>query len=232
MARFSVFVVAAGVFCLGTPGTAGADPIRITSGSFTLTGPAEVGSIAIAGTRGFSLQGQVDPGEGSVNVLSDCTVTGCLPGSRVGLDGSLGGPAFPDGIASLDGITYDDIDSGTSPAGVFFTFTGEILLPGFRNSSLQVAAPFRVTGGLFSLEFPAQSASIDGGHGTAVLWLNPRTGGDLPDRWILDQVRYEFTDAAPVPEPATLLLVGTGVLAACRLRGHRRRALADGPVPS
>ena len=39
-------------------------------------------------------------------------------------------------------------------------------------------------------------------------------------------LQYEFTDTAPVPEPATLFLVGTGVaLAALR----RRRSAPSGP---
>jgi hypothetical protein len=229
--RFSVFVAAGGLFCFGVTAAAGADPIGLTSGSFVLSAGSEIGSIDIAGTRGFSLKGPIDAAEGSVNILSACGFEHCLPGSSISLDGRLGGRAFPGGVVTLDGITHDDIGLAGSAASVYFTFTGKVLLPDFTGSPAVVTAPFRITGGAFTNDFPAQPAGIDSGHGTAMLWLTPRGGDDAP-AWGLDDLRYEFSDAAPAPEPATLLLVGTGVLAAWRLRTRRGRAGPEGSGPS
>jgi hypothetical protein len=56
------------------------------------------------------------------------------------------------------------------------------------------------------------------GHGTATVeFLN------LPDFGIVsERVRYEFQEAAATPEPATVVLVGTGLTAACAVRRRRR----------
>jgi hypothetical protein len=43
----------------------------------------------------------------------------------------------------------------------------------------------------------------------------------IPPGWVVDQVRYDFGDSAPVPEPATLTLLGIG-LAATALRARIR----------
>ena len=56
------------------------------------------------------------------------------------------------------------------------------------------------------------------GAGTATLWLNPMAGPGVPSAWVLDQIRYDFTGTAPVPEPGTMLLFATGALAAWRFR--------------
>ena len=111
MTRTSRFVVAAALLCLGFGDPATADPIRITAGSMLLTGPSELGSIFVTGTRGFSLQPLVNPGEGNT-VMARCGLTPCLPG-ETNIGGMLSGSAFPFGVATFEGNVYDDIDNLT-----------------------------------------------------------------------------------------------------------------------
>ena len=41
---------------------------------------------------------------------------------------------------------------------------------------------------------------------------------------VISRVRYEFEDAAPTPEPSTLLLIGSGLAALAARRRHPRRS--------
>ena len=60
------------------------------------------------------------------------------------------------------------------------------------------------------------------GAGVVSLWLSPQTGiPGIPPGWVVDQIRYDFGDSAPIPEPATLTLLGIG-LAAIALRARIR----------
>jgi PEP-CTERM motif len=181
-----------------------------------LTGPFELGTIVVTGTRGFSLRPLVDPLEGNT-VMAHCGSTPCLPG-ETSIEGLLLGSAFPRGVATFEGNVYDDIDNIESPVGVGLGFTGTAVLPPASPTPTMVTARFALTteSGLF---FPEDRVGITGG-GTATLWLSPFVGHpEDPPSWVLDQIRYDFNDTpAVVPEPGTMLLFATGALAAWRFR--------------
>jgi hypothetical protein len=63
---------------------------------------------------------------------------------------------------------------------------------------------------------PGPAVVLLAGRGTVTLEVVANASGD--PLWELGSVRYDF---APVPEPATLLLVGTGMLALVRRCRHR-----------
>jgi hypothetical protein len=223
MARFSASVVCLGILYLGVrPATA--DPILITSGHLIITGPVEVGSIAVRGTRGFTLQSAVAPNEGNVEAFTFCGDPGCEPGGTFSISGFLGGFAFPGGVATLDGITYDDISSLNSPAGPLLRLAGTAQLPDLEDFSGVITAPFNLTG-FFRLPFPGEPVQLLG-QGVASISITPSPlgpGFPFPRLLFVDDIRYDFGAPAPIPEPSTVLLVGAGVISVFGQRLRRRR---------
>jgi hypothetical protein len=223
MARIAILVAGVSVLCLG--GTqAAADPVTITSGSIVLLEPdyLQTGPIAIAGTRGFSIEGRVNSGEGRIDPLRQCFP--CVPTA----DFSVGATFAISGKATLDGETYEPLNNSfTSYNFVGLHLIGTTVLPPVNGSSLVIRAPFtvapyssftyEVTPGS-STEPPELATVALAGRGTAtVSFLADPFGVPV---WEFSQMSYEF---APIPEPATLVLVGGG-LAATLLRARTRRA--------
>lgn len=220
-------VAGAAILCLATASRATADPITITAGSLLVTGFSEVGSISLDGTRGFSLRSPVAPTEGAVLPINFCGFEGCLPGETIRLDAFLGGPALPGGVITVDGHTFEDIGSLSSIASIALDFQGSLTLPAFADSPMVVSGAFTLAGLLSVLDAPELGGPLFGA-GAAFLSLVPSPAeSGLPRTWVVDQVRYDFAEPAPVPEPATMVLVGTGVAAAF-LRHRRRQRRGDG----
>jgi hypothetical protein len=224
--------VAAVLFTLGMAHGAAADPIVITGGSMLVTGPFESGSISLTGTRGFSLRANVDPAEGEVSAINRCGAVGdptCVAGSTISIGTSLVEDAFPNGIATLDGVTYDDISSIFSPATVLLRLQGTVTLPELQDSPVTLTARFTVGESAFILPSPTAPVPIQGSGGTATLRLVPALeveGAPVP--WIVDLIRYDFNDAAAIPEPSTVLLVAVGLVGAWR---SRRRLPKENTLP-
>ena len=195
---------------------ASADPIRITGGSVTLVDQFTVENVVdIHGTQGF--RGEFIPGQvGGQWVCNPCGA----PGDPISLD------AF---VSTVDGrgtVTF---------AGVRYTVGATVLSPGNAAVSLQprggpvvlpplsprasLSVPFELGPGSF-LERggPGEITVPLIGSGTATLDVIANQF-DEPI-WELSSLRYDF---APTPEPATVLLVGTGMFALAARRYRRRR---------
>jgi hypothetical protein len=119
-AFFLVFVVSVGAAFAGT--------INLTSGTIDYTG--------------------ISSGDGTVHLVGDreFTFDGGMPESLVGAGGQLFNPgdaisleAFvsPDGVATLDGISYTDVNGLDSPTSMSLQMFGEVVAPAFGPSSTE-----------------------------------------------------------------------------------------------
>lgn len=192
---------------------ASADPIAITSGAFI--GDRSSVHMDAIGERDLAITAGGGSTGGFYGPFSSCSP--CLPGGPVSLEMHFSGSDFP-GRVSLDGESFL-VGLGTSTTGSLLTnFWGETVAPPFGGvTEVSISAPFWFDG---RLNFPTPEGEPSRPHeqligrGTATVNLRWGTLGDL---WAVHTVRYDFE---PVPEPASLLLLGTGLvgLASRRLR--------------
>lgn len=215
MMRVAAIGLVAAFFSLSTSLLAVADPIRVTGGSILVTGNSESGSASLTGTRGFTVDGSVDPGETQVDPINRCGWSeGCDPGSTISLTAVFADFSFPNGVATLDGHVYEPLGGFTSPASIFLHVTGpSFLLQAGDGEPFVRTERFSIVEGQF-LRPGAVPELISGAGGTVAIWFVPAE--HVPGNWVLDQVRYDFADVAAVPEPGTFLLLATGALGIAR----------------
>jgi hypothetical protein len=191
-----------------------ADPIVITSGSAFLPWDGERTTVTLRG-EGLSLVG-VDVAGGGVFTL---------PSGPASIDGGLSFSTFSSAIGStrfvvVGGTLYEAYLNGS----LNFDVIPVEIPPASAGSVLTLSAPFTAAGRLFGTSEPLGRGSVLfdvllTGRGTATVQADAvdtnlfRTGG----------VFYEFAEApAATPEPATLLLMGTGIAGVLLRRRHAR----------
>jgi hypothetical protein len=189
-----------------------AEPVQVTGGSLTMTGTS--GQLAITGDRGFSYTATVFTLNG---YWAPWSLNGCYflcAAGPVSIDATWSGHDFA-GTATLDGRTYENVGSFSGITSMWARFSGTVDVPAPGLESRVLVTPFTFTG-MFHHGLTEQLV----GSGWATVMLTPTTWEGQP-LWALRHVRYDFSPD-PIPEPATLLLVG-GAAAGLALRRWRRQ---------
>jgi len=189
-----------------------ADPVRIvTSGFYTVIWDEE-SDFRFVGT-GFELRGLAnDPGR--TNPLFRCHP--CPPGTSLGLSTDFRTDRDERHSAIFEGLFYPEVYY----TGSTTIRAGSVIVPDLADRAV-LSAPFTASGFLAAYDNIARTgaplfSTALSGRGTASVTFIPRIEGIDAD-----SISYQFNDSAPIPEPATLLLVGSG-LSAMYLRRRRR----------
>ena len=195
------------------PSPAIADTIRITGGFVEFGGAIDLSSIQ----RGFRLLGGAYGGGTSPNVFVSCGDDECNPGEVATLSHAFGGLDLGVESVTLDGLTFNDVNSLGSPASAEIGFSSTNALPPLSSTAI-LSTPFMMQG---SFSHPGGVETLFGSGVLTTRWISASGPSGSPV-WGLEAARYEFQEANPVPEPGTIALVGATGAVAALVRRRRR----------
>ena len=195
-----------------------AETILLTSGAFNWMGASGPASVTMSGSN-FSFVGIASSTTGGVfSPWLQCLVPECTAGTTVDLFTRFVGADLT-GTATYNGVTYSPVGSVVATASLDARWSGSLQIPlSFTGGVL--TAPFTFAGEFHYNDTPTTGGILDLlGGGTATLSFAPSV--PFPGAFNLTSVRYEFDSAAPVPEPTSMLLIGSGLAGLAALRRRR-----------
>ena len=169
----------------------------------------------LVGERGFSYRGTPFLG-----IMP--TAEPLPPGTTVAFDAAALGVDVG-GVVTLDGRTYENVGGLVSMTGANLRLTASVPLPGELGTTAVVTSPFLLDFEFLDLDRDASYTLV--GSGLARFTLVSDASFGVPS-WRFERVRAELS-STPIPEPATLLLVGSALGIAV---GRSRRAAARSHV--
>jgi hypothetical protein len=217
-----------GVFvawCMVTAGVARAEPVTITSGGWFNATFEDCGPLVLGSDR-FHVEDQSECFIGTVGPLT--------AGTTITASTTVRPAPGPSGEGTVDGVTYD-FHTPLAFAGSTFQFTAApMTVPtvGPMNAVASFAVPFTMSGflmvtplGEFSGTPLAEPVFAGDVAGAGQLDLSLISSGTA---WrIRDPTNFVFASTpSATPEPASLLLLGTGIVGVV-VRRRRRQSTTD-----
>jgi len=200
---------------------ASADPVTVTSGAVNLGGfgRGQFNSITLSLNTDDGLFVTGIQGDGVFErLLPPCTFVPCAPGATTSATQQF---SF---VNALGSTTIGSAPPANTLTSGFFSFdAGLVTIPESTAATLLLGSPFTFSGtldidALDPSRHPLTSLTLTG-SGTATARLE-RIG----DAFAVRGITYDFASAgaSPTPEPASVLLLGSGAVMLFRRAAHRR----------
>jgi len=190
---------------------------RITAGALTYVSGGEPLTITLS-SEDFTFDGQASRFSGIFRPWIQCLDLACGPGTTVDLYATFSGGDLP-GTATVGTQTFTNVGSLASSSSLLATWTGALAIPADFASGV-LSAPFAFSGLFFFERDTAMPQVLDlSGSGTATATFRPNTA--FPGSLVLDSLRYDF-DASASPEPASMILLGSGLAGLIAMRSRRK----------